>query len=86
MIHRRLVVVELGQARAGLLAQRLARGRIEIDHALEDADHLARAAGGVVVRAQQIERGVALLVLGVRRDDDPLEQPARLAIVLGLGQ
>ena len=86
VIHRGLIVVELGQARAGLLAQRLAGLGIELDRALEHADDLARPTGGVVVRAQQIERGVAILALGVGRHHDALEQPARLAIVLGVGQ
>jgi hypothetical protein len=86
VIHRRLVVVELGEASAGLLAQRAAAGRIEGDDPLEDADDLARATGRVVVSAQQIEGGVAHRSLAVRRLDDALEQRTGLAIVLGVAE
>ena len=44
---------------------------------LEDADDLARARRRVVVRAQQIERGVADAGRRLRRLDDALEQRAR---------
>ncbi len=86
VIHRRAVVVELGQAGAGLLAQGPAAVGIDRDHPLEHADDLARPVGGVVVGAQEIERAVALVLLGVGGLDDPLEQRGGLAVVLGPGQ
>src|SRR5262249_45980341 len=56
-----------------------------LDDALEDADDLARSRGGVVVAAQQIERGVADRLLRVLRLDDALEEAARLLVALALG-
>jgi hypothetical protein len=86
VIHRGLVVVELGEPGAGLLAQPAAAGGIELDHPLEHADHLARLAGGVVVRAQQIERGLAHGAGRVGGLDHALEQLARLLVAGRLGE
>ncbi|TMQ15852.1 MAG: hypothetical protein E6J91_12750 [Deltaproteobacteria bacterium] len=84
--HRRRHVVELGEPGARFLAQRARASGIELDHALEHADHLARPRRRVVVRAQQVERGLAHRLARVARRQDALEQLARLAIVVGLGE
>jgi len=86
VIHRGGQIVELGEPRAGLLVQRPAPGGVERDDLLEHADHLARPRGAVVVRAQQVERGVADGLAGGRRLEHALEQLGRLAIVVGLGE
>ena len=86
MIHRRGQILELGEARACLLVERAAAGGVEADHALDHADHLARALRRVVVRAEQIERVVAHRLRRRRRGHRALEQLRALLVVIGLAE
>ncbi len=86
MIHRGGQILELGEPAARLLVELARASGIDRDHALEDADDLARTLGLIVVRAQQIEGGLANLLVRVRGLDDPLEELRALLVVVGLGE